>query len=156
MFLFRRPTSHCGQTKCESRRMGCPPDGSIGNEGNAKSAENTKTSCDIRPRQLCSRLSGCATYSSVGRALLLGWFQYSSDLLRRCRASVDCVRLWNTSDLWQPDSNMKRTKSGVPFRIVAGHHGGTISSIREYSVHPLLLLADCRLSIQTSIQLANT
>ncbi|GHJ89303.1 hypothetical protein NliqN6_5705 [Naganishia liquefaciens] len=44
-------------------------------------------------------------------------------------ASVDCVRLWNTSDLWQPDSNMKRTKSGVPFRIVAGHHGGTISSI---------------------------
>ncbi|KAJ9094013.1 hypothetical protein QFC20_006993 [Naganishia adeliensis] len=43
--------------------------------------------------------------------------------------SVDCVRLWNTSDLWQPDSNMKRTKSGVPFRIVAGHHGGTLSSI---------------------------
>lgn len=37
---------------------------------------------------------------------------------------------------------MKRTKSGVPFRIVAGHHGGTISSIREYSVHLLLLLAD--------------
>ncbi|KAJ9101144.1 hypothetical protein QFC21_003362 [Naganishia friedmannii] len=44
-------------------------------------------------------------------------------------ASVDCVRLWNTSDLWLPDSNMKKTKSGVPFRIVAGHHGGTVSSI---------------------------
>jgi transcriptional activator SPT8 len=47
-------------------------------------------------------------------------------------ASVDCVRLWNTADLWNPESNMKKSKSGVPFRIVAGHHGGTVSKIREY------------------------
>jgi transcriptional activator SPT8 len=49
-------------------------------------------------------------------------------------ASVDCVRLWNTADLWNPESNMKKSKSGVPFRIVAGHHGGTVSKIRQYSL----------------------
>lgn len=46
-------------------------------------------------------------------------------------ASVDCVRLWNTADLWDPETSVKKTKSGVPFRIVAGHHGGTVSKIRE-------------------------
>jgi hypothetical protein len=40
------------------------------------------------------------------------------------------VRLWNTADLWNPESSMKKSKSGVPFRIVAGHHGGTVSKIR--------------------------
>lgn len=29
---------------------------------------------------------------------------------------------------------MKKSKSGVPFRIVAGHHGGTVSKIREHRV----------------------
>ena len=27
---------------------------------------------------------------------------------------------------------MKKSKSGVPFRIVAGHHGGTVSKIRKH------------------------
>lgn len=53
-------------------------------------------------------------------------------------ASIDCVRLWNTADLWDPESNMKKTKSGVPFRIVAGHHGGTVSKIRK--LYPVVLL----------------
>lgn len=62
------------------------------------------------------------------------------------------MRLWNTSDLWQPDSNMKRTKSGVPFRIVAGHHGGTLSSIRKH----LSLRSNCSSLLARSIDIDPT
>jgi len=71
------------------------------------------------------------THSLVSNSMLLDHIQALT--LRASSASVDCVRLWNTADLWNPESNMKKSKSGVPFRIVAGHHGGTVSKIRKSS-----------------------
>jgi hypothetical protein len=68
--------------------------------------------------------------------MVSGSVLFDDDETLTCRAfsaSVDCVRLWNTADLWNPESNMKKSKSGVPFRIVAGHHGGTVSKIRKSS-----------------------
>ena len=48
-------------------------------------------------------------------------------------ASQDNVRLWNTYDYLQSDESMaKRRNTGLPpFKIIAGHHGGTMSSMGE-------------------------
>ncbi|RIA98154.1 WD40-repeat-containing domain protein [Glomus cerebriforme] len=51
-------------------------------------------------------------------------------------ASTDNIRLWNVAD----DSEL--SKSAVPFLIVPGHHGGTISQ--------MLIDHDCRYMITTS------
>ena len=45
------------------------------------------------------------------------------------RASQDNIRLWNTVEYYDPEESMKKSKSRPPFKIVAGHHGGTISSM---------------------------
>ncbi|ODN75190.1 hypothetical protein L202_06388 [Cryptococcus amylolentus CBS 6039] len=44
-------------------------------------------------------------------------------------ASTDNLRLWNAAELFQPEDSIKRSKGKTPFRIIAGHHGGTISSM---------------------------
>jgi transcriptional activator SPT8 len=45
-------------------------------------------------------------------------------------ASQDNVRLWNTAEYFGPEESIKRKGSRPPFKIIAGHHGGTISSMR--------------------------
>lgn len=48
-------------------------------------------------------------------------------------ASQDNVRLWNTADYFYEtaEESMRRQKSRLPgFKIIAGHHGGTVSSMR--------------------------
>lgn len=42
-------------------------------------------------------------------------------------ASQDNIRLWKVSDETLSDPHRR----GVPFKIIAGHHGGVISNIRE-------------------------
>ncbi|WWC63085.1 uncharacterized protein I303_105684 [Kwoniella dejecticola CBS 10117] len=44
-------------------------------------------------------------------------------------ASQDNIRLWNTSEYFDQDDSMKKKSSKPPFKIIAGHHGGTISSM---------------------------
>jgi transcriptional activator SPT8 len=47
-------------------------------------------------------------------------------------ASTDNIRLWNTADYYDPQKAELLTKSSrPPFRIIAGHHGGTVSSMSE-------------------------
>jgi len=43
------------------------------------------------------------------------------------RASIDNIRLWNVAEVGEFD---KKVKSGVQFKIIAGHHGGFISQMR--------------------------
>lgn len=52
--------------------------------------------------------------------------------LRRnsCSASQDNIRLWKVSE----DSDMHHHRKTVPFKIIAGHHGGVISQICESGV----------------------
>ena len=45
------------------------------------------------------------------------------------RASIDNIRLWNVAEVGEFD---KKVKSGVQFKIIAGHHGGFISQMRAY------------------------
>ncbi|GMK58432.1 hypothetical protein CspeluHIS016_0504640 [Cutaneotrichosporon spelunceum] len=44
-------------------------------------------------------------------------------------ASTDNIRLWNTVEYYEPEEPVKKKSSRPPFRIIAGHHGGTISSM---------------------------
>ncbi len=45
-------------------------------------------------------------------------------------ASTDNIRLWNVAEAGEPDAVSGRMKSGVQFKIIPGHHGGTISQLR--------------------------
>lgn len=47
-----------------------------------------------------------------------------------CSASHDNIRLWNVAEAGEPDASGK-VKSGVQFKIIPGHHGGTISQMRK-------------------------
>jgi transcriptional activator SPT8 len=67
-------------------------------------------------------------------------------LIRRCpRASIDNIRLWNVAEVGEFD---KKVKSGVQFKIIAGHHGGFISQMRAYDfgspLNPFLTSAPSR------------
>ncbi|WVW85841.1 hypothetical protein I302_107879 [Kwoniella bestiolae CBS 10118] len=44
-------------------------------------------------------------------------------------ASQDNIRLWNTAEFFDQEENMRKKSSKPPFKIIAGHHGGTISSM---------------------------
>ncbi|WVQ99819.1 hypothetical protein IAU59_006962 [Kwoniella sp. CBS 9459] len=44
-------------------------------------------------------------------------------------ASQDNVRLWNTAEYFDPEESMRKKSSKPPFKIIAGHHGGTVSSM---------------------------
>ena len=46
-------------------------------------------------------------------------------------ASNDNIRLWNASDAGEPDA-FGKTRSGVQFKIIPGHHGGYISQMGKY------------------------
>jgi transcriptional activator SPT8 len=46
------------------------------------------------------------------------------------RASSDNIRLWNAAEAGEPDASGK-TKSGVQFKIIPGHHGGYISQMSK-------------------------
>jgi hypothetical protein len=43
-------------------------------------------------------------------------------------ASVDNLRLWNVADCGE--DAWRKSKSGVQFKIIPGHHGGYISQMR--------------------------
>jgi transcriptional activator SPT8 len=65
------------------------------------------------------------------------------------RASQDNIRLWNTVEYYEPEESIKKSKSRPPFKIVAGHHGGTISSMSKSKSLLLLhaydeLISSCR------------
>lgn len=45
-------------------------------------------------------------------------------------ASFDNLRLWNVAEAKEPESG--RTKGGVQFKIIPGHHGGYVSQMRKY------------------------
>ncbi|KAI0933099.1 hypothetical protein AcV7_004673 [Taiwanofungus camphoratus] len=47
-------------------------------------------------------------------------------------ASNDNIRLWNVAEAGEPDAS-GRTKSGVQFKIIPGHHGGMVSQMRKTS-----------------------
>lgn len=53
-------------------------------------------------------------------------------------ASNDNIRLWNASDAGEPDAS-GRTKSGVQFKIIPGHHGGYISQMGKSIAHDMTL-----------------
>lgn len=59
----------------------------------------------------------------------MGIFDRSSDSML-LRASIDNIRLWNVAEVSEFD---KKVKSGVQFKIIAGHHGGFISQMRTYN-----------------------
>ncbi|WRT68201.1 uncharacterized protein IL334_005176 [Kwoniella shivajii] len=44
-------------------------------------------------------------------------------------ASQDNVRLWNTAEYFDNEDSMRKRSSKPPFKIIAGHHGGTLSSM---------------------------
>lgn len=44
-------------------------------------------------------------------------------------ASIDNIRLWNAAEAGGADVNMK-SRGGVPFKIIPGHHGGYVSQMR--------------------------
>nr|ODN85992.1 transcriptional activator SPT8 [Cryptococcus depauperatus CBS 7841] len=44
-------------------------------------------------------------------------------------ASQDNIRLWKVAELFHPEDSIKRSKARAPFKIIAGHHGGTVSSM---------------------------
>lgn len=46
-------------------------------------------------------------------------------------ASIDNLRLWNVAEAAEPDA-LGKTKSGVQFKIIPGHHGGYISQMRKH------------------------
>ena len=58
------------------------------------------------------------------------WFNFTL-----FRASIDNIRLWNVAEVGEFD---KKVKSGVQFKIIAGHHGGFISQMRVYDLGSLL------------------
>jgi hypothetical protein len=62
------------------------------------------------------------------------------------RASSDNIRLWNASDAGEPDASGK-TKSGVQFKIIPGHHGGYISQMSKSS-----LVFDAKYCSDTEVQ----
>lgn len=52
------------------------------------------------------------------------------------RASNDNIRLWNASDTGLEAESAAvgaggRSRSGVPFKIIPGHHGGIVSQMRK-------------------------
>ena len=54
-------------------------------------------------------------------------------LTKMCdRASQDNIRLWNAAEVFYSEDSAKRSKGKTPFKIIAGHHGGTISSMSTY------------------------
>lgn len=53
-------------------------------------------------------------------------------------ASQDNLRLWNVFGLDDSDTSMYRSRPSVPFKIIAGHHGGIISQIRKFIVDVVL------------------
>lgn len=62
-------------------------------------------------------------------------------------AQTDNVRLWSTDTLFDdplpPSTLAARPKSsGVPFKIVPGHHGGIVSSMRAFALLFLLSQTD--------------
>jgi hypothetical protein len=120
--------------------MGCTSD--VQFESTELVADNEDTA-GIRVDQLCSRISGRSEYSHVSQLLV---HQSNANLQR---ASQDNIRLWNTVEYYEPEESMKKSKSRPPFKIVAGHHGGTISSMGASSY-------SCRISnaINTDYQLS--
>lgn len=60
-------------------------------------------------------------------------------LIRSCSASVDNIRLWNVAESVEVDG-ISKSKSGVQFKIIPGHHGGYISQMSEWIKMSLCLI----------------
>lgn len=66
--------------------------------------------------------------TSLRKLFCLGWTPYVVfSELTLLRASIDNIRLWNVAEVSEFD---RKVKSGVQFKIIAGHHGGFISQMR--------------------------
>jgi hypothetical protein len=57
-------------------------------------------------------------------------------LIPSCSASVDNIRLWNVAESVEIDG-ISKSKSGVQFKIIPGHHGGYISQMSEWIENPV-------------------
>ena len=117
--------------------LGCKAD--VEFESTEFTADNEDTA-GIGVYQLCGCVPGWPAYSNVS-CIVLPWF-----LMLMSRASQDNIRLWNTVEYYDPEESIKKSKSRPPFKIVAGHHGGTISSMsKSYAVvHNQALTISCR------------
>lgn len=47
-------------------------------------------------------------------------------------ASIDNIRLWKAAEAGEIDGNVK-TRGGVQFKIIPGHHGGYVSQMRMWT-----------------------
>ena len=54
-----------------------------------------------------------------------------TNLFSWSRASNDNIRLWNANDTGFEAESAGRSRSGVPFKIIPGHHGGIVSQMCE-------------------------
>jgi transcriptional activator SPT8 len=61
---------------------------------------------------------------------------------------VDNLRLWNVAD--SGEDAWRKSKSGVQFKIIPGHHGGYISQMREYT-YLILLVSKLTILLTTSL-----
>jgi hypothetical protein len=57
-------------------------------------------------------------------------FSHSSDSAPP-RASIDNIRLWNVAEVGEFD---RKVKSGIQFKIIAGHHGGFVSQMSAFDL----------------------
>lgn len=49
-----------------------------------------------------------------------------------CSASIDNIRLWNAAEAGESDGSVK-SRGGVQFKIIPGHHGGYVSQMGMWS-----------------------
>lgn len=93
------------------------------------------------PRDYCGH---CARQSSLDPSAVSPLYQTASTsprellfgsmrkMLTTNSASTDNIRLWNMTDVFETDDSAKRRSSRPPFKIIAGHHGGIVSSMCEF------------------------
>ena len=89
-------------------------------------------SSETLPVQASSRASSRSQTGATSlRKFCVGWISSTLRLIR-CgfRASIDNIRLWNVAEVSEFD---RKVKSGVQFKIIAGHHGGFISQMSAYN-----------------------
>ena len=109
-------------------------------EWSPKAVENAPKSYQFWRRFVRRRIPGWAAYCSV---IIFLFCDYSTPLLFKAesacsffinehffvhRASNDNIRLWNANEAGEKEAP-GRGRSGVPFKIIPGHHGGIISQM---------------------------
>ena len=124
-----------------------------GREWRPEVTENAAKSYQFWRSIVCCGIPGWTSHSRVcivigsiflirhthADTLVFFLFSFVSCLRLDCiSASSDNIRLWNASE--GADSDMTgKTRSGVPFKIIPGHHGGIISQMGAYLFFLFLL-----------------